>query len=192
MGCTVGKVENIKTSIKAESRADHIEVIPHLTDDQKVVIQNNWQTLKLHIANIGVITYTSMFESQPQLIETFGKFKGKNISALRESGLLQQHALRVMAIIDKCITRLNQPSNMMYILREVGHLHKKYKVQPDDIQIILPHFLSAMKPYIQENWCEELEDAWITFLSLIFYHMREGMQQTDTVTQTVETKTVDT
>ena len=46
-----------------------------------------------------------------------------------------------------------------------------------NFQIILPHFLSAMKPYIHENWSEDLQDAWITFLTIIFYHMREGMHE---------------
>ena len=31
--------------------------IPSLTEMEKVLIQSNWQGLKLHIANIGVMTY---------------------------------------------------------------------------------------------------------------------------------------
>jgi hemoglobin-like flavoprotein len=77
----------------------------------------------------------SMFESRPELIKTFSKFKGKDLYTLQESGLLQQHALRVMATIDKCITYINQPSSMIQILREVGHLHTVYNVKPDDIQV---------------------------------------------------------
>ncbi|XP_045163678.1 uncharacterized protein LOC123527999 [Mercenaria mercenaria] len=176
MGCSAGKVE--RDFVKVGRSADYNKNIPSLTDTQKDAIQKNWQNLKLHIANIGVMTYVSMFESRPELIKVFAAFKGKDVSKIQDSGLLQQHALRVMATIDKCITRINQPSDMISMLHEVGYNHRQYSVPSDDIQIILPHFLSAMKPYIQDKWCEELEEAWKTFLSLVVYHMKEGIEQT--------------
>ena len=76
-----------------------------------------------------------MFESRPELIKTFSKFNGKDLNTLQESGLLQQHALRVMATIDKCITCMKRPSSMVHLLREVGHHHKVYNVKADDIQV---------------------------------------------------------
>jgi hypothetical protein len=33
------------------------ENIPNMTENDKLVVQNNWQGLKVHIANIGVMTY---------------------------------------------------------------------------------------------------------------------------------------
>ncbi|XP_060583491.1 globin CTT-W-like [Ruditapes philippinarum] len=120
-----------------------------------------------------------MFKSKPELIRTFSTFEGKDVNKLQESGLLQQHAVRVMSTIDKCIIHINDPSSMEYILQEVGEHHNMYNVRSNDIQIILPHFLTAMKPYSQDPWCEELQDVWTRFLSLIVYHIKKAMQRHD-------------
>ncbi|XP_045163679.2 neuroglobin-like [Mercenaria mercenaria] len=176
MGCTCEKVWRRKHS-KVGHKSESSDTPPSMSDAQKAVIRNNWQTLKCHVANIGVITYVSMFESRPELLELFSKFKGQNINELRRAGLLRQHALRVMATIDKVITRLDEPSSLIVMLREVGAHHKLYKVPPDYIQIILPHFLSAIKPHIEEHWCDDLETAWKTMFAIIIYHMSEGITQ---------------
>lgn len=175
MGCICDKSWQKKLS-KVGHRADVNDNPPHLTETQKAVIRNNWNTLKCHVANIGVITYVSMFESRPELMEVFSKFKGRDINELRRAGLLRQHALRVMATIDKCITRLDEPTTLRTMLRESGAHHRTYKVPSHYIQIILPHFLNAIKPHIQDHWCDELEDAWKTLFAVIIFHMKEGMQ----------------
>jgi hemoglobin-like flavoprotein len=77
-----------------------------------------------------------MFESRPELLEVFSKFKGRDLDELRRAGLLRQHALRVMATIDKVITRLDEPSSLKQMLREVGGHHRVYKVPPDYLQVI--------------------------------------------------------
>lgn len=176
MGCICDTALRRKLS-KVGHKADENENPPHLNDSQKAVIRNNWQVLKCHIANIGVITYVSMFESHPELLEVFSKFKGRDLYELKRAGLLRQHALRVMATIDKCIARLDEPASLMMMLRESGAHHRLYKVPVDYIPIILPHFLSAIKPHIQDHWCDDLEDAWKILFAIIIYHMKEGMQQ---------------
>lgn len=173
MGCTCEKVWRRKMS-KVGNKSEHFDSPPHLSDAQKAVIRNNWQILKCHVANIGVITYVGMFESRPELMEVFSKFKGRDLHELKRAGLLRQHALRVMATIDKVITRLDEPSSLIILLREVGAHHKLYKVPPDYIQIILPHFLNAIKPHIEDHWCDDLEEAWKMLFAVIIYHMKEG------------------
>ena len=77
----------------------------------------------------------SMFESHPELVSKFSAFEGKDVNKVKESGLLQQHALRVMSTVDKCITHINDPSSTRNILHEVGERHKLFDVSPDDIQV---------------------------------------------------------
>ncbi|XP_045163680.1 uncharacterized protein LOC123528001 [Mercenaria mercenaria] len=178
MGCTCEKVWRRKLS-KVGHKSGSNDTPPNMSDTQKAVIRNNWQILKCNVANIGVITYVSMFESRPELLEVFSKFKGRDLSELRRAGLLRQHALRVMATIDKVITRLDEPSSLIVMLREVGAHHKLYKVPPDYIKIILPHFLNAIKPHIEEHWCDDLETAWTALFAIIIYYMNEGINQPD-------------
>ena len=83
-----------------------------------------------------------MFESHPELVSTFSAFEGKDVNKLEESGLLQQHALRVMSTVDKCITHINDPSSTRNILHEVGETHKLFDVSPDGIQVVLRNNIS--------------------------------------------------
>ena len=56
MGCTCEKVWKRKHS-KIGNKCDSSDLPPSMTEEQKAVIRNNWQILKCHVANIGVITY---------------------------------------------------------------------------------------------------------------------------------------
>ena len=78
-----------------------------------------------------------MFESRPELKDAFHKFKGKNLTELQHTGLIRAHALRVMATVDKCISRLDEPSNLANLMIEMGRHHRQYNVNPDYIQVIL-------------------------------------------------------
>ena len=76
-----------------------------------------------------------MFESRPELKDAFQKFKGKNLTELQHTGLIRAHALRVMATVDKCISRLDEPSNLANLMIEMGRHHRQYNVNPDYIQV---------------------------------------------------------
>ena len=79
----------------------------------------------------------SMFESRPELKDAFAKFKGKNLTELQHTGLIRAHALRVMATVDKCISRLDEPSNLANLMIEMGRHHRQYNVNPEYIQVII-------------------------------------------------------
>jgi len=76
-----------------------------------------------------------MFESRPELINIFSSFQGKGLPELHESGLLNAHALRVMATVDTCVSRLDDTDEVSDILKEVGRNHKKNKVPVHHIQV---------------------------------------------------------
>jgi len=55
MGCALEKIRAGKGTKVGNKNGQ--EKPPWLTADQIAVIRNNWQTLKIHIANVGVITF---------------------------------------------------------------------------------------------------------------------------------------
>jgi len=55
MGCAIEKIRAGKGTKVGNKNGQ--EKPPWLTADQIAVIRNNWQTLKIHIANVGVITF---------------------------------------------------------------------------------------------------------------------------------------
>lgn len=150
---------------------------PFMTERQKTIVRDNWRVLKEHIANFGVITFVSMFESRPELKDIFYKFRGKELLELNQTGLLKMHALRVMATVDKCVSRLDEPKNLSKTLGDVGRSHKLNNVGPCQVKSILPHFLCAIKPYIEDNFSDETAEAWRKLFDLLIFYMSEGMNK---------------
>ncbi|XP_052820400.1 uncharacterized protein LOC128246248 [Mya arenaria] len=170
MGCTCEQLK-LKTNYKVCNKRNKTSPPPP-TDDQVAEIKHTWQMLKVHIDNVGVITSVSMFENRPVLIEIFANFRGRDVGDLQRSGLIRQHALKVMGTIDKCISRINEPENLAKLLIETGALHKKYNVTPDVIQAIFPHFINAVKPHIEDYWTEDVATAWETLFHIITHYMK--------------------
>ena len=56
MGCVLDKIRADKGT-KVGNKITQQEKPPWLTGEQIAVVRNNWQTLKLNIANVGVITF---------------------------------------------------------------------------------------------------------------------------------------
>ena len=57
MGCVNVKLQQQKFSKVGQKPYEAANKPPVLTDSQKAVLRNNWQVLKLHVVNVGVITF---------------------------------------------------------------------------------------------------------------------------------------
>ncbi|KAH3821586.1 hypothetical protein DPMN_123350 [Dreissena polymorpha] len=75
-----------------------------------------------------------MFESRPELIKVFSNFDSKDVSELRDSRLLHDHALRVMATVEAVISQLEDMPEVAKTLKEVGEVHRRYNVPHDLFQ----------------------------------------------------------
>ncbi|XP_060583494.1 cytoglobin-2-like [Ruditapes philippinarum] len=178
MGCVCDGIK-LRCSRKIEPKEDDREGPPTWTQDEISVLQNNWQVLKLHLANIGVNTFISLFESKPELKDLFKQFRGKDLKILRFTSLLRKHAKRVMATLEKCVLHLDDPASVIPSLTKLGKVHAKSKVPDNYLELILPFFLNSIKPYIEEFWCSALEDAWSKVFIWMTFHIREGMVKYD-------------
>jgi hypothetical protein len=56
MGCICNGIK-LRCSRKIDPKEDYGTVPPALTQDEISVLQNNWQVLKIHLANVGVNTF---------------------------------------------------------------------------------------------------------------------------------------
>ena len=58
MGCVCDRIsEKNQAKISQRTETDKRDNSIDLTEQQKCVIRNNWQVLKLDVANVGVITF---------------------------------------------------------------------------------------------------------------------------------------
>ncbi|XP_029656768.2 neuroglobin [Octopus sinensis] len=121
-------------------------------------------------------TNMRLFDSHPDVQNTFLPFRGLSNKDMESSAILRAHALRVMATVEKCITRLDRIDKTNVILKELGHRHIDYQVKPKYISLMGPQFMMAIKPHLESQWSEEMEEAWTHLFRIISYHMKKGLR----------------
>ncbi|KAK7476544.1 hypothetical protein BaRGS_00032224, partial [Batillaria attramentaria] len=126
-GCTRGKSYR-ESDFPGET--DVVRVAPpELSPKQKQLLRNAWDRLERDIAQVGVITFVGMFKTHPQVQDYFLPFTGLSRTDEQYSVTLRSHALRVMATVEKCIHRLDEPDRMRNVLESLGARHTAYKAK---------------------------------------------------------------
>jgi len=65
--------------------------------------------------------------------------RAENTTEQEYNAILRQHALRVMGIVDKCISRLHQPDKLSDLMTELGIRHKQYNVNIEFLDVSIAH-----------------------------------------------------
>ncbi|XP_076355302.1 globin-3-like isoform X2 [Tachypleus tridentatus] len=108
---------------------------PILKRNQIAILTNTSKLLVENISRVGVITFMNLFEAHPDVQEVFMPFKGLSGNDLRYSRELRAHAFRVMGIVQKVITRLNEEEKLDQLLTDLGKKHARYGAKPKYIDV---------------------------------------------------------
>ncbi|XP_063889558.1 uncharacterized protein LOC135116183 [Scylla paramamosain] len=94
---------------------------------------------------------------------------------VKQSKELRSHALRVMGFVEKAVRRLDHPEKLEPLIRECGRNHCHYGAQPHQIELVVPQFLQAIKPALEEEWTPEVEEAWCLLMRNIAFALKCAM-----------------
>ncbi|KAL0267060.1 UNVERIFIED_CONTAM: hypothetical protein PYX00_009428 [Menopon gallinae] len=147
-----------------------------LTSRQKDLLTETWKELESNIAKVGVITFVSLFETHPDVQQSFMSFNGVDIEDLKHSKQLRAHALRVMAFVQKAVARLHEPEKLETLLKELGKKHVSYGAKQKYVELVGPQFILAIKPSLEKQWDDELHEAWTHLFKIIEYVMVSSME----------------
>ncbi|XP_050526146.1 neuroglobin-1-like [Daktulosphaira vitifoliae] len=146
-----------------------------LTERQKELLTETWKLLEEDIAKVGVITFVSLFETHPDVQQSFMPFKGVEIEDLKHSRQLRDHALRVMAFVQKAVARLYEPDKLETLLRDLGKKHYHYGAKQKYVDLVGPQFIIAIQPSLTDRWTEETQSAWTSLFLNMAYIMKGSM-----------------
>ncbi|KAL4221457.1 hypothetical protein ACF0H5_019714 [Mactra antiquata] len=149
--------------------------LPVISEQEKIIIVESWKIVKTDIEKVGIITFTNLFETHPEVQNVFMSFRSKDTSDLEYNHILRAHALRVMGTVDKCIYRLDNRDKLRDLMMDLGIRHKNYTVKIEYIDLMGPQFISSIKPHLENMWTEEHERAWENLFQLMCYYMKKGM-----------------
>ncbi|KAL8620045.1 hypothetical protein ACOMHN_015327 [Nucella lapillus] len=146
---------------------------PDVTSKQKQLLRTAWEQLERDIADVGIITFLGMFETHPQSQDIFMPFVGLARTDEEHSKTLRQHALRVMATVEKCIHRLDEPERMRTVLETLGARHTNYSAKIEYVDVLGSQFVKAVK----ENstiWNADIENAWLSLVRILTFYVKHG------------------
>ncbi|XP_062591821.1 neuroglobin-like [Saccostrea cucullata] len=148
---------------------------PRLSEEQLNLLEKSWDSIKVNIANIGVVTFINLFQTHPEVQDAFLPFQQLAMEDMEHSAVLRSHALRVMGTVDKCLTRIRTPEKLRKLMHELGERHVNYNAKYDFIDMVGRQFVHAIQPHLQDTWNKDLEEAWSQLFRVLCYHMKRGM-----------------
>ncbi|KAL3861067.1 hypothetical protein ACJMK2_007153 [Sinanodonta woodiana] len=179
----MGNTNNVERNVKKRNNNGSVvvhrvkEKPPGLTDEQKKLLRNVWHGLKEDIEKVGVITFMRLFETHPEVHDAFLPFRSLSMSDMEQSAILRSHALRVMAMVDKGISRLDNPEKFFIVMEELGTRHTNYNATEEYIDLMGEQFIHALKPHLTDQWSEAHEKAFSDLFHIMAYYMKRGMEK---------------
>ncbi|XP_014677944.1 PREDICTED: uncharacterized protein LOC106817732 [Priapulus caudatus] len=155
-----------------------VKILPEMSGEEKAVLLNTWKIIRENVARVGVIAFMGMFEDNPNVKAAFISLRNMDEVELRNSKELRGHALRVMGMVDKVTTRLNEPEKIEQLLRTLGTKHVGYGAKIQYIDLLGSQFILAVKPILEDHgsWDASVENIWKKLFSIIGFHLKNGMQ----------------
>ena len=90
---------------------------------------------------------------------------------------MKVHAIRVMAVIEKAMHRLDDEKRAAQILYIYGRRHHSYGVTGPMLEKMANSFLIAIQPSLEERWSKKVEEAWLSLFARICFFMSLGYPQ---------------
>ncbi|XP_047736897.1 uncharacterized protein LOC108679324 [Hyalella azteca] len=133
-----------------------------LTDQEKTLIRDTWQDVETSVARVGVVMLSWLFETHPDVQESFMSFRGVPLPEVQQSKQLRNHALRVQG-------HGVQGHGVQ------GHGVQGHGVQGHGVQLIGPQFIAAMQGSLQRRWEACVEEAWLRLFRCLSFSMKAAM-----------------
>lgn len=174
--------------VRRDSGGGHVQVVGDhydlddvdsmmVSDAQKALLRMCWRSIQKNLESVGVVTFLKLFETHPETLKPFIP----DVKSLREIELnewyqenLKVHSIRVMAVIEKMLHRLDDPRRAALILVEYGRRHFGYGVTEMMLEYMAESFILAIQPSLEESWTPEVEESWQTLFRFVIVFMKVG------------------
>ena len=87
---------------------------------------------------------------------------------------------KLVAMITFIVHKLNRLEEVILEIHALGDRHKNYQVRKEHFQTVGEALLWTLEKNLQNQWNEELKNAWITVYETISSTMMQGYEKNDT------------
>ncbi|XP_023327321.1 uncharacterized protein LOC111700587 isoform X2 [Eurytemora carolleeae] len=165
--------------------------IQSLTEPERLLLVFSWELLQDKVSNVGVSAFNELFQLSPQAVQFFpklnqvdpNKYGGNTGDEEKFTEILRDHSIRILGIVGLIIRDMSKmkgedPKNYYSFYKfafQLGEKHFRYGANPRLMGLLGIAFATAMRQTLLElDNCEEVEDAWKSFFSVMTSWMRRG------------------
>jgi hemoglobin-like flavoprotein len=130
---------------------------PRFSKAVKLLVTESWKraTEKFSVTEIGSEFYTNLFKLSPSTERLFTKANSKSQSAMFAS------------MIDHCVTCLSDLKTFITQVSALSKRHRTYRCHKGHLPAVKKSFIKTMRKVHENNWSEEVEEAWSYVYELI-------------------------
>ncbi|XP_008102574.1 cytoglobin isoform X1 [Anolis carolinensis] len=166
--------------VQGEMEIERWERNEEMSDAEKKMIQETWNTVYAKCEDVGVSLLIRFFVNFPSAKHYFSQFKHmEDPLEMERSQQLRKHARRVMGAINSVVENIYDSEKVASVLALVGKAHAvKHKVEPVYFQILLGVLLEVLaEEYTNEFSPPEVQRAWAKMKSLICTHVTAAYKE---------------
>lgn len=145
---------------------------PEFSTKSRNIVVRSWIYFRASMFKIGIIVFTTLFETVPQVQRYF------QATTIRDNDFLDpasRHSEFVLLAVEKLVKCLDQKSNIFAFLHEVGCLHAAHNVRIEYMDLFVPCFIGTIHPALDTRWATAIEDAWGEFFNFTIHLFKESM-----------------
>jgi len=152
-----------------------------MEQETKEVLRHSWRQLQDRISSLGMVTFLSLFNVQPDTLDTYLSIE--DIESLKQNEQeklfvekLRVHPLRIMSVVEKTMHRLEDHQRCLKMLKLFGRRHQRYGIPQEMFQYMAKSFINAVAPTLSEidAWNSEVSSAWEQLFQWITFGLGSG------------------
>ncbi|CAH3161711.1 unnamed protein product [Pocillopora meandrina] len=177
MGCSAsfhhrGTTKN-RSPISVSLGLKHLSV--PLSRKTKITLKESWKLVEPVKSEAGKAMFMRLFETHPNIQDTFPTFKGVSLDELMNSRSLYLHAKRVMAAVENTINALDDGEVLLESLTSLGRRHQVWFVREEHFKVVGEALLWTLQDMLDTKCTNEVTLAWTELYNFITKTMLRGI-----------------
>ncbi|PFX27019.1 neuroglobin-like [Stylophora pistillata] len=146
-----------------------------LSRKTKNTLKESWKLVEPVKTEAGKAMFMRLFETHPNIQDTFPTFKGVSLDELMNSRSLYLHAKRVMAAVENTINALDDCEVLLESLSSLGQRHKVWFVREEHFKVVGEALLWTLQNMLEAKCTNEVTLAWTELYNFITKTMLRGI-----------------
>ncbi|CAL8295510.1 unnamed protein product [Arctogadus glacialis] len=149
-----------------------------LTEKEKEMIRDSWESLGRNKVPHGMVMFSRLFELEPALLGLFqyNISCGSTQDCLASPEFLD-HVTKVMLVVDAAVSHLDDLLSLEDFLLNLGRKHQAVGVDTQSFAVVGESLLYMLQCALGATYTAPLRQAWLNMYSVVVSAMSRGWAQ---------------